>query len=71
MKVHVATLSILLCVFCSTKATAQTRRAPLLDINTYGPAGTMAQHPEGCTCAPIRNGIGVMTFRRIPKESPK
>lgn len=35
-------------LLCSTAAPAQTRRALLIGINTYEPAGTTPSHPPGC-----------------------
>jgi hypothetical protein len=49
MNAYCAALSFFLCVLCGTQAAAQTRRALLIGINTYQPAGTQAQHPAGCT----------------------
>jgi hypothetical protein len=48
MKVYVAALTALLCVFTGTKASPQTQRALLIGINTYQPEGTQASHPAGC-----------------------
>ncbi len=44
-----AVLPWLFCVLCATPALAQTKRALLIGINTYEPAGTSATHPPGCT----------------------
>jgi hypothetical protein len=49
MKVYLAALFVLLSVLSGTWAAAQTRRALLIGINTYQPAGTQAAHPAGCT----------------------
>jgi hypothetical protein len=49
MKLYVAALSVLICVFSGTQAIAQTQRALLIGINLYQPEGTLAQHPAGCT----------------------
>ena len=49
MKVCLAALFVLLSVLSGTEASAQTRRALLIGIDTYQPAGTQAQHPAGCT----------------------
>src|SRR5579863_9710986 len=40
---------LLICLLCALQATGQTRRALLIGINTYQPAGTTAQHPANCT----------------------
>ena len=48
MKVYLAALFVLLPVLSGTEAAAQTRRALLIGIDTYQPAGTQAQHPAGC-----------------------
>lgn len=39
----------LCCVLLAMPALAQSRRALLIGINTYEPAGTSATHPPGCT----------------------
>jgi hypothetical protein len=49
MKVYLAALLVLLSVISGTQAVAQTKRALLIGIDTYQPAGTQAQHPAGCT----------------------
>ena len=49
MKAFCVALSCSLCILCGVQATAQARRALLIGINTYQPAGTQAQHPPGCT----------------------
>ncbi|MGD0859053.1 MAG: caspase family protein [Terracidiphilus sp.] len=49
MKVCLAALFVLLSVLSGTETAAQTRRALLIGIDTYQPAGTQAQHPAGCT----------------------
>ena len=49
MKVYLAALFVLLSVLSGTQASAQARRALLIGIDTYQPAGTQAQHPAGCT----------------------
>jgi hypothetical protein len=49
MKACVAALLATLCLACGTSGPAQTRRALLIGINTYQPAGTQAEHPAGCT----------------------
>jgi Caspase domain len=41
-------LASLCCVMPFTPAAAQTRRALLIGINTYEPAGTSPSHPPGC-----------------------
>jgi Caspase domain len=48
MNAYRIALSCSLCVLCGLQVTAQTRRALLLGINTYQPAGTQARHPAGC-----------------------
>ena len=48
MKMYVAALSSLLFTLTATNAAPQTRRALLIGINTYQPAGTTAEHPAGC-----------------------
>jgi hypothetical protein len=48
MKVCLAALFVLLPVLSGTEAAAQARRALLIGIDTYQPAGTSAQHPAGC-----------------------
>ena len=48
MKMYVTALSSLVFVLTGTLAVSQTRRALLIGINTYQPAGTAAQHPAGC-----------------------
>jgi len=40
---------LLICLLLSLHTAGQTRRALLIGINTYQPAGTTAQHPAGCT----------------------
>jgi hypothetical protein len=47
MKRSVSVLSLLLCVLGT--ASAQTRRALIIGIDTYQPSGTTAQHDAGCT----------------------
>ena len=42
-------LGWLCCLLCIVPLSAQTRRALLIGINTYQPAGTSAIHPPGCT----------------------
>jgi hypothetical protein len=49
MKPTFAATFVWLCVLCGTPGPAQTKRALLIGINTYEPAGTKAQHPDGCT----------------------
>lgn len=49
MKACFTALLAALFVLCGARAPAQTRRALLIGINTYQPAGTQAQHPAGCT----------------------
>jgi Caspase domain len=49
MNAYRIALSCSLCVLCGMQVTAQTRRALLVGINTYQPAGTRARHPAGCT----------------------
>jgi hypothetical protein len=49
MKAYGAALVALLSVLCGRQAASQTRRALLIGIDTYQPAGTQAQHPAGCT----------------------
>lgn len=49
MNAYCTALSCSLCVLCGLQVTAQTRRALIIGINTYQPAGTQAQHPTGCT----------------------
>lgn len=39
---------LLICLLCCLQSMSQTRRALLIGINTYQPAGTSAQHPAGC-----------------------
>ena len=39
---------LVLCVSCSLQVAGQTKRALLIGINTYQPAGTRAEHPAGC-----------------------
>jgi hypothetical protein len=40
--------ALLICVLSGMQITGQTRRALLIGINTYQPAGTQAEHPAGC-----------------------
>ncbi len=40
--------ALLLCVLSGLQLPGQTRRALLIGINTYQPAGTQAEHPAGC-----------------------
>ncbi len=42
-------LGWLCCLLCIAPVSAQTRRALLIGINAYEPAGTSAIHPPGCT----------------------
>ena len=49
MKSTFAAIFVSLCVLCATPGPAQTKHALLIGINTYEPAGTKAQHPDGCT----------------------
>ena len=49
MKSTFAAAFVWICVLCGTPGPAQTKRALLIGINTYEPAGTKAQHPDGCT----------------------
>ncbi|HME56968.1 MAG TPA: hypothetical protein VKF63_01415 [Terracidiphilus sp.] len=49
MKMFIAALSVLICVFSDTQAIAQTQSALLIGINVYQPEGTQVQHPAGCT----------------------
>ena len=48
MKLYVAAVFISLSALSATQAAAQTKRALLIGIDTYQPAGTQAQHPVGC-----------------------
>jgi hypothetical protein len=47
MKRHIVTVCTTLCLLCTGVAFAQTKRALIIGIDTYQPAGTTAQHP-GC-----------------------
>ncbi|HEY1208341.1 MAG TPA: hypothetical protein VGE85_03125 [Terracidiphilus sp.] len=49
MKMFIAALSVLICVFSDTQAIAQTQSALLIGINVYQPEDTQVQHPAGCT----------------------
>ncbi|MGD0901764.1 MAG: caspase family protein [Terracidiphilus sp.] len=49
MKLYFAAVFISLSALSATQAAAQTKRALLIGIDTYQPAGTQAQHPAGCT----------------------
>ena len=44
-----AVVASLSCLFCAIGSPAQTKRALLIGINIYEPAGTSATHPPGCT----------------------
>ena len=48
MRRYFRAISILLCIVSGMQATGQSRRALLIGINTYQPAGTTAEHPAGC-----------------------
>jgi len=48
MKLYFAAVFISLSALSATQAAAQTKRALLIGIDTYQPAGTQAQHPAGC-----------------------
>lgn len=45
---HFLSISMLCLVVCGLQALGQTRRALLIGINLYQPAGTTAEHPAGC-----------------------
>jgi hypothetical protein len=49
MKRYFGAISLVLCLLCSLQVFGQTKRALLIGINTYQPAGTQAEHPAGCT----------------------
>jgi hypothetical protein len=49
MKAYTAAVIVSLLLTCVSLAPAQTRRALLVGINNYQPAGTQAEHPAGCT----------------------
>jgi hypothetical protein len=49
MQLYVAAFCALIWLFSGPQASAQTQRALLIGINTYQPAGTLAQHSPGCT----------------------
>lgn len=44
-----AVIAWLCCLLCTVPSLSQTKRALLIGINTYEPAGTHATHPPGCT----------------------
>ena len=48
MRRYFGAISVALCVFCSFQVAGQTKRALLIGINIYQPAGTTAMHPAGC-----------------------
>ncbi len=48
MKRYFGVVLLVLCVSCSLQVAGQTKRALLIGINTYQPAGTKAEHPAGC-----------------------
>jgi hypothetical protein len=48
MKWYFGVVLLVLCVSCSLQVAGQTKRALLIGINTYQPAGTKAEHPAGC-----------------------
>ena len=48
MKAYTAAFVVSLLLICGSRAAAQTRRALLIGINNYQPAGTQAEHPPGC-----------------------
>ena len=48
MKRRFGAISVVLCIFFSLQVAGQTKRALLIGINTYQPAGTKAEHPAGC-----------------------
>jgi hypothetical protein len=48
MRRYFGAISLALCVVCSLQVAGQTKRALLIGINTYQPAGTKATHPAGC-----------------------
>ena len=49
MQSYVTAFCALMWLFSGPLSDAQTQRALLVGINTYQPAGTVAQHPAGCT----------------------
>ncbi|HLW77966.1 MAG TPA: hypothetical protein VKU44_00060, partial [Terriglobia bacterium] len=49
MRFRSLVLAALLLAGARMSAVAQTRRALLIGIDTYQPAGTTAIHPEGCS----------------------
>lgn len=49
IKSDLVAIVLLFCLFSGLQARAQTKRALLVGINTYQPAGTQAEHPAGCT----------------------
>jgi Caspase domain/Domain of unknown function (DUF4384) len=48
MRRNFGAISVVLCIFFSLQVAGQTKRALLIGINTYQPAGTEAEHPAGC-----------------------
>ena len=48
MKRFLGTLFLILFALSGVQLAGQTKRALLIGINTYHPAGTQAQHPAGC-----------------------
>jgi hypothetical protein len=48
MKRYFGAIFLVLFVLCSLQVAGQTKRALLIGINTYQPAGTKAEHPAGC-----------------------
>ena len=48
MKRYLGAISVVLCVLSGLQVAGQTKRALLIGINTYQPAGTQAEHPAGC-----------------------
>jgi hypothetical protein len=48
MKRYFGAIPLVLCILCGLQVAGQTKRALLIGINTYQPAGTRADHPAGC-----------------------
>jgi hypothetical protein len=48
MKRYFGAISLFICVISGLQVSGQERRALIIGINTYQPAGTTAEHPAGC-----------------------
>jgi hypothetical protein len=57
MKRYFGAIPLVLCFLCGLQVAPQTKRALLIGINTYQPAGTKADHPAGCIYGRCELGV--------------